>query len=82
MIRILRSRLALARLVALAAIAPMAAGAAMTITVHASGTVSGRQIRLGDVSDATGALPWALGLVLAGAGLIGARALRRRHAQR
>lgn len=33
-------------------------------------------------SDATGALPWALGLVLAGAGLIGARGLRRRHAQR
>ncbi len=33
-------------------------------------------------SDATGALPWALGLVLAGAGLIGARTLRRRHAQR
>nr|WP_246328364.1 putative Ig domain-containing protein [Curtobacterium pusillum] len=33
-------------------------------------------------SDATGALPWALGLVLAGVGLIGARTLRRRHAQR
>ncbi|WP_416395389.1 MULTISPECIES: putative Ig domain-containing protein [unclassified Curtobacterium] len=33
-------------------------------------------------SDATGALPWALALVLAGAGLIGARALRRRHTQR
>ncbi|WIE66246.1 hypothetical protein DEI99_006850 [Curtobacterium sp. MCLR17_036] len=33
-------------------------------------------------SDATGALPWALGLLVAGAGLVGARALRRRHAQR
>ncbi len=31
-------------------------------------------------SDATGALPWALGLVLVGAGLIGARAVRRRRA--
>ncbi|TCU42671.1 putative Ig domain-containing protein [Curtobacterium sp. PhB146] len=33
-------------------------------------------------SDATGALPWALDLLVAGAGLIGARALRRRRAQR
>ncbi|MBT2500930.1 putative Ig domain-containing protein [Curtobacterium sp. ISL-83] len=33
-------------------------------------------------SDATGALPWALGLLVAGAGLIGARTLRRRRAQR
>ncbi len=32
-------------------------------------------------SDATGALPWALGLLVAGAGLVGARALRRRHTQ-
>lgn len=31
-------------------------------------------------SEATGALPWALGLVLAGAGLLGARAVRRRRA--
>ncbi|MFJ4075514.1 putative Ig domain-containing protein [Curtobacterium sp. PhB137] len=31
-------------------------------------------------SDATGALPWAVGLVLVGAGLIGARAVRRRRA--
>ncbi|MFK4483250.1 putative Ig domain-containing protein [Curtobacterium sp. AB7] len=33
-------------------------------------------------SEATGALPWALGLLVAGAGLIGARTLRRRRAQR
>ena len=33
-------------------------------------------------TDSTGALPWALGLVLAGVGLIGARSLRRRRAQR
>ncbi|MBT1623466.1 hypothetical protein KK101_12280 [Curtobacterium flaccumfaciens pv. oortii] len=33
-------------------------------------------------TDATGALPWALGLLVAGAGLIGARTLRRRRAQR
>ncbi|QZQ53693.1 hypothetical protein KZI27_00180 (plasmid) [Curtobacterium sp. TC1] len=33
-------------------------------------------------SDATGLLPWALGLLVACAGLIGARALRRRRAQR
>ena len=33
-------------------------------------------------TDATGALPWAAGLVLAGVGLIGARAWRRRSAQR
>ncbi|WP_439691160.1 putative Ig domain-containing protein [Curtobacterium sp. SP.BCo] len=32
-------------------------------------------------TDATGALPWALGFVLAGAGLIGARTLRRRRTQ-
>lgn len=32
-------------------------------------------------TDATGALPWALGLLLVGAGLIGARTLRRRRAQ-
>lgn len=31
-------------------------------------------------SDATGALPWAVGLVLVGAGLIGTRAVRRRRA--
>ncbi|QCR43156.1 hypothetical protein C1N91_05950 [Curtobacterium sp. SGAir0471] len=33
-------------------------------------------------TDATDALPWALGLVAAGAGLLGAGALRRRRAQR
>ncbi|WP_123681661.1 putative Ig domain-containing protein [Curtobacterium sp. PhB115] len=33
-------------------------------------------------SDATDALPWALGLLVAGAGLIGARFVRRRRAQR
>lgn len=33
-------------------------------------------------TDATGALPWALGLLVAGVGLIGARTLRRRRAQR
>jgi hypothetical protein len=31
-------------------------------------------------SDAVGALPWAVGLVLVGAGLLGARAVRRRRA--
>lgn len=44
-------------------------------------TASGRQLAYTG-TDATGALPWALGLVLAGAGLIGARTLRRRHSQR
>lgn len=33
-------------------------------------------------TDATGALPWALGFVAAGAGLLGAGVLRRRRAQR
>ncbi len=33
-------------------------------------------------TDATGALPWAIGLVLAGAGIIGARTLRRRQTER
>lgn len=33
-------------------------------------------------TDSTSALPWALGLVLAGVGIIGARTLRRRRAQR
>jgi len=42
---------------------------------------SGRQLAYTG-TDATGALPWALGLVLAGAGLIGARTLRRRQTQR
>jgi hypothetical protein len=42
---------------------------------------SGRQLAYTG-TDATGALPWALGLVLAGAGLIGARTLRRRQTER
>ncbi|MFB9647453.1 hypothetical protein [Curtobacterium pusillum] len=59
---------------------------AATVTTIAStptGTTgtTGRQLAYTG-SDATGALPWALGLVLAGVGLIGARTLRRRHAQR
>lgn len=48
------------------------------VAVHHTG--AGRLAYTG--TDATSALPWALGLVLAGAGLIGARTLRRRHAQR
>ncbi len=48
------------------------------VAVHHTG--AGRLAYTG--TDATGALPWALGLVLAGIGLIGARTLRRRHAQR
>ena len=48
------------------------------VAVHHTG--AGRLAYTG--TDATGALPWALGLVLAGLGLIGARTLRRRHAQR
>jgi hypothetical protein len=43
-------------------------------------TGSGRLAYTG--TESTGALPWALGLVLAGIGLIGARTVRRRHAQR
>ncbi|MFJ4297656.1 putative Ig domain-containing protein [Curtobacterium sp. NPDC089689] len=52
---------------------------AVAVTPTATGT-GGQLAYTG--SDATGALPWALGLVLAGAGLIGARSLRRRRAQR
>ncbi|WJX99825.1 putative Ig domain-containing protein [Curtobacterium sp. 458] len=52
---------------------------AVAVTPTATGT-RGQLAYTG--SDATGALPWALGLVLAGAGLLGARTLRRRHAQR
>ncbi|OII10350.1 putative Ig domain-containing protein [Curtobacterium sp. MCBA15_008] len=48
------------------------------VTTHHVG--SGRLAYTG--TDSTSALPWALGLVLAGIGLIGARTLRRRHAQR
>ena len=48
------------------------------VAVHHTG--AGRLAYTG--TDTTGALPWALGLVLAGIGLIGARTLRRRHAQR
>ncbi|WFR65879.1 hypothetical protein P9139_12015 [Curtobacterium flaccumfaciens] len=48
------------------------------VAVHHTG--AGRLAYTG--TDATGALPWALGLVLAGVGLIGARTLRRRRAQR
>ncbi|MFS0730091.1 putative Ig domain-containing protein [Curtobacterium sp. 1P10AnD] len=54
---------------------------AVAVTPTATGTATRDQLAYTG-SDATGALPWALGLVLAGAGLIGARALRRRHAQR
>ena len=43
-------------------------------------TATGRLAYTG--TDSTSALPWALGLVLAGVGLIGARSLRRRRAQR
>lgn len=43
-------------------------------------TGSGRLAYTG--TESTGALPWALGLVLAGIGLIGARTVRRHHAQR
>ncbi|WP_434770571.1 putative Ig domain-containing protein [Curtobacterium flaccumfaciens] len=48
------------------------------VATHHTG--SGRLAYTG--TDATGALPWALGLLVAGAGLIGARTLRRRRAQR
>lgn len=51
-----------------------------TVAVVTPTTAKGQLAYTG--SDATGALPWALALVLAGAGLIGARALRRRHTQR
>ncbi|MFJ4220835.1 putative Ig domain-containing protein [Curtobacterium luteum] len=54
---------------------------AVVVTPTATGTGTGVQLAYTG-SDATGALPWALGLVLAGAGLIGARTLRRRRAQR
>ncbi|WP_439690612.1 putative Ig domain-containing protein [Curtobacterium sp. SP.BCp] len=54
---------------------------AVAVVPTATGTGTGGQLAYTG-SDATGALPWALGLVLAGAGLIGARTLRRRHAQR
>ncbi|WP_144714334.1 putative Ig domain-containing protein [Curtobacterium pusillum] len=51
-----------------------------TVTTGTTGT-TGRQLAYTG-TDATGALPWALGLVLAGVGLIGARSVRRRRAQR
>lgn len=51
-----------------------------TVAVVTPTTAKGQLAYTG--SDATGALPWALALVLAGAGLIGVRTLRRRHAQR
>ncbi|MFJ7286741.1 putative Ig domain-containing protein [Curtobacterium sp. NPDC098951] len=51
-----------------------------TVAVVTPTTAKGQLAYTG--SEATGALPWALALVLAGAGLIGARALRRRHTQR
>ncbi len=54
---------------------------AVAVVPTATGTGTGGQLAYTG-SDATGALPWALGLVLAGAGLLGARTLRRRHAQR
>jgi hypothetical protein len=54
--------------------------ATTTVTTVATGP-TGRQLAYTG-SDATGALPWALALVLAGAGLIGARTVRRRRAQR
>ncbi|GGK96499.1 hypothetical protein GCM10009769_13310 [Curtobacterium luteum] len=57
------------------------AAPAVVVTPTATGTGTGVQLAYTG-SDATGALPWALGLVLAGAGLIGARTLRRRRAQR
>ncbi|WP_092097142.1 putative Ig domain-containing protein [Curtobacterium sp. UNCCL20] len=50
------------------------------VTVHHTATGTGRLAYTG--TDATGALLWALGLVLAGIGLIGARTVRRRRAQR
>lgn len=53
---------------------------APVVTVHHTATGAGRLAYTG--TDATGALPWALGLVLAGIGLIGARTVRRRRAQR
>lgn len=56
-------------------VAPVPAAAPVTPTNH-----GGQLAYTG--SDATGALPWALGLLVAGAGLIGARTLRRRRAQR
>ena len=49
-------------------------------TIPAAQTTHGRLAYTG--TDSTSALPWALGLVLAGIGLIGARTLRRRRAQR
>lgn len=57
------------------------AAPAVVVTPTATGTGTGVQLAYTG-SDATDALPWALGLVLAGAGLIGARTLRRRRAQR
>ncbi|PCN47982.1 hypothetical protein Csp2054_08895 [Curtobacterium sp. 'Ferrero'] len=56
---------------------PTVAPAAVVVTP----TATGRQLAYTG-TDATGALPWAAGLVLAGVGLIGARAWRRRSAQR
>jgi hypothetical protein len=50
---------------------------AAVVTHHVG---SGRLAYTG--TDSTDALPWALGLVLAGLGLIGARTVRRRRAQR
>ncbi|WIB78819.1 hypothetical protein DEJ28_06900 [Curtobacterium sp. MCPF17_002] len=49
-------------------------------TIPVAQTTHGRLAYTG--TDSTSALPWALGLVLAGIGLIGARTLRRRRAQR
>ncbi|TCU50712.1 putative Ig domain-containing protein [Curtobacterium sp. PhB146] len=51
---------------------------APTVAVGGTTPTSGQLAYTG--SDATGALPWAVGLVLVGAGLIGARAVRRRRA--
>ncbi|WIE72978.1 putative Ig domain-containing protein [Curtobacterium sp. MCJR17_020] len=51
---------------------------APTVAVGGTAPTSGQLAYTG--SDATGALPWAVGLVLVGAGLIGARAVRRRRA--
>ncbi|WP_420367290.1 putative Ig domain-containing protein [Curtobacterium sp. L1-20] len=60
------------------AVAPAPPVAPAVVTTHTVG--SGRLAYTG--TDSTSALPWALGLVLAGVGLIGARTLRRRRAQR
>ncbi|MBF4609004.1 putative Ig domain-containing protein [Curtobacterium sp. VKM Ac-1393] len=49
-----------------------------TVSVAGATPTSGQLAYTG--SEATGALPWALGLVLVGAGMLGARAVRRRRA--